>query len=60
MTRFEAGQSVPDMTVGLFRRVLERAGAEFVADGASIGVWLRRGDEGAVIPPEQLTAANDE
>src|SRR5260370_41173194 len=60
VTRFEAGQGVPEMTVGLFQKALERAGVEFVADGADVGVWLRKGDKGATIPPEELTTANDE
>jgi hypothetical protein len=60
VTRFEAGQSVPDMTVGLFQKALERAGVEFVADGGDVGVWLRKGGAGAAIPVEELTAENDE
>ena len=61
VTRFEAGQGVPDMTVGLFQKALERAGVEFVADGGDVGVWLRKPGSGAgSIPPEELTAANDE
>jgi hypothetical protein len=61
VTRFEAGQGVPDMTVGLFQKALERAGVEFVADGGDVGVWLRKPGSGtAAITPEELTAANDE
>ena len=60
VTRFEAGQSVPDMTVGLFRKALERAGVEFVSDGADVAVWLRKGGAGASIPVEELNAENDE
>jgi transcriptional regulator with XRE-family HTH domain len=60
VTRFESGQSVPDMTVGLFQKALERAGVEFVANGADVGVWLRKGDKSAAIPNEELNAANDE
>jgi len=60
VTRFEAGQGVPDMTVGLFQKALERAGVEFVADGEDMGVWLRKGAKGAAIPVEELTAQNDE
>ena len=61
VTRFEAGQGVPDMTVGLFQKVLERAGVEFVAEGGDAGVWLRRSAKSAAtIPLEQLSAENDE
>ena len=60
VTRFESGQGVPEMTVGLFQKALERAGVEFIADGGDVGVWLRRGGGGAAIPVEVLTAANDE
>ena len=60
VTRFEAGQSVPEMTVGLFQKALERLGVEFVAQGGDIGVWLRKGGATAAIPVEELTAANDE
>jgi len=49
------------MTVGLFQKALERAGAEFVAEGADAGVWLRRSAKsGDTIPLEQLNAENDE
>ena len=47
------------MTVGLFQRALERAGAEFVIDGGDVGVWLRKGAKGAEIPIDELNAAND-
>jgi transcriptional regulator with XRE-family HTH domain len=60
VTRFEAGQSVPDMTVGLFQKALERAGVEFIADGGDVGVWLRKGGAAAAIPVQELTAENDE
>jgi transcriptional regulator with XRE-family HTH domain len=61
VSRFEAGQGVPDMTVGLFQKALERAGAEFVAEGADAGVWLRRSrNNDGSIPLEQLSAENDE
>ena len=60
VTRFEAGQSVPEMTVGLFQKALERLGVEFVAQGDDIGVWLRKGGATTGIPVEELTAANDE
>jgi transcriptional regulator with XRE-family HTH domain len=60
VTRFEAGQSVPDMTVGLFQKALERAGVEFIADGGDVGLWLRKGGAGAAIPVEELNAENDE
>jgi len=60
VTRFEAGQSVPDMTVGLFQKALERAGVEFVADGADCGVWLRKGGAAAAITVQELTSENDE
>ena len=59
--RFEGGQGVPDMTVGLFQRALERAGAEFVMEGEDAGVWLRKGAKAAAtIPLERLSAENDE
>jgi transcriptional regulator with XRE-family HTH domain len=60
VTRFEAGQNVPDMTVGLFQKALERAGVEFIADGGDVGVWLRKGGAAAAIPVQELTAENDE
>ncbi len=61
VSRFEAGQGVPDMTVGLFQKALERAGAEFVAEGADAGVCRPRHVKGAeTIPLEQLSAQNDE
>jgi hypothetical protein len=60
IARFEAGGELDEVTVETLQKALERAGAEFVADGANIGVWLRRGDRGAVIDGEELTAANDE
>ena len=59
VSRFESGQGVPEMTVGLFQRALERAGAEFVIDGADVGVWLRKGAKGAEIPIDELNAANE-
>ena len=60
VTRFESGQEVPDLTVGLFRKVLERAGVEFVSERDDVGVWLRKGGKGeASIPGEELNAAND-
>jgi hypothetical protein len=60
IVRFEAGGDLDEVSVEAVRKALERAGAEFVADGANVGVWLRRGDRGAVIAGEELTAANDE
>jgi hypothetical protein len=60
VSRFEAGQGVPEMTVGLFQKALERAGVEFVADGGDVGVWLRKGGAGAAIPVSELNAENDE
>ena len=51
VSRFEAGQGVPDMTVALFQKALERAGAEFVAEGADAGVWLRRSGKNAETIP---------
>ncbi|MGA2795522.1 MAG: transcriptional regulator [Roseiarcus sp.] len=61
VSRFEAGQGVPDMTVGLFQKALERAGAEFVSEGDDTGVWLRRSAKAVeTIPIEQLSAQNDE
>jgi hypothetical protein len=60
VSRFESGQGVPDMTVGLFQKALERAGVEFVSDGGDVGVWLRKGGKGESIPVDQLNAANDE
>ena len=60
VSRFESGQGVPDMTVGLFQKALERSGVEFVSDGGDVGVWLRKGGAGAAIPVEELTAENDE
>jgi len=60
IARFEAGGEFDEVTVETLRKALERAGAEFVVDGANIGVWLRRGDRGAVIAGDELTAANDE
>lgn len=61
VSRFEAGQGVPEMTVGLFQKALERAGAEFVSEGNDAGVWLRRGGKAAAaIPLEELSAQNDE
>ena len=61
VSRFEAGQGVPEMTVGLFQKALERAGAEFVSDGEDTGVWLRKsGKIAETIPLEQLSAENDE
>jgi transcriptional regulator with XRE-family HTH domain len=60
VTRFESGQGVPDLTVSLMQKVLERAGVEFVSEGGDIGVWLRKGGKGeASIPSEELNAAND-
>ncbi|MGD0562513.1 MAG: transcriptional regulator [Roseiarcus sp.] len=60
VTRFESGQGVPDLTVSLMQKVLERAGVEFVSEGGDIGVWLRKGGKGeASIPAEELNAAND-
>jgi transcriptional regulator with XRE-family HTH domain len=60
VTRFEAGQSVPETTIGLFQKALERAGVEFVSDGADVGVWLRKSPRSEGIPVEELTAANDD
>lgn len=60
VSRFESGQGVPEMTVGLFQKALERAGVEFVSDGGDVGVWLRKGARGETIPAEELNAANDE
>lgn len=61
VTRFEAGQGVPEMTVRLFQKALERAGAEFVSEGDDTGVWLRRSSKtAATIPLEELSAQNDE
>jgi transcriptional regulator with XRE-family HTH domain len=60
VTRFESGQGVPDLTVGLFQKALERAGVEFVSEGGDIGVWLRKGKGAEGIPVEQLNAENDE
>ncbi len=60
VTRFESGQSVPDMTVGLFQKALERAGVEFVSQGDDVGLWLRKGGKSeAAIPVEELNAEND-
>jgi transcriptional regulator with XRE-family HTH domain len=60
VTRFESGQGVPDLTVSLMQKVLERAGVEFVSEGGDIGVWLRKGGKGeASIAAEELNAAND-
>ena len=41
ITRFEAGQSVPGMTVGLFQKALERQGVDFVSNDGNIGLWLK-------------------
>jgi transcriptional regulator with XRE-family HTH domain len=60
VSRFESGQGVPEMTVGLFQKALERAGVEFVEDGGDCGVWLRKGGKAAAIPVEELNAENDE
>jgi hypothetical protein len=60
VTRFEAGQGVPEMTVGLFQKALERAGAEFVSEGGDVGVWLRKNVKSEGLPVDQLNAANDE
>ena len=60
VSRFESGQGVPDMTVGLFQKALERAGAEFVSEGGDVGVWLRKSTGAEGIPVDQLNAANDE
>jgi len=60
VSRFESGQGVPEMTVGLFQKALERAGAEFVSEGGDVGVWLRKGKRAEGIPVDQLNAANDE
>ena len=60
VTRFEAGQGVPEMTVGLFQKALERAGVEFVSEGGDVGVWLRRAARAQGLPVEELNAANDE
>jgi transcriptional regulator with XRE-family HTH domain len=61
VSRFEAGQGVPEMTIGLFQKALERAGVEFAAEGDDVGVWLRRTPKAAAtIPLEELNAENDE
>ncbi len=53
VSRFESGQGVPEMTIGLFQKALERAGVEFVADGGDVGVWLRKGVKGAATIPSR-------
>jgi transcriptional regulator with XRE-family HTH domain len=61
ITRFEAGQTVPGMTVGLFQKALERQGVDFVANGPAVGLWLTRAPGlGVAIPLEGLNATNDE
>lgn len=61
VSRFEAGQGAPEAAVAALQKALERAGAQFVAEGGDAGVWLRRAaGEAATIPIEQLNAANDE
>src|SRR5260370_16378160 len=44
VTRFEAGQGVPEMTVGLFQKALERAGVEFVPAGPDLAACLPKAD----------------
>ena len=61
ITRFEAGQSVPTMTVGLFQKALERQGVDFVVNGANVGLWLTKGPNLApAISVEGLNTGNDE
>jgi transcriptional regulator with XRE-family HTH domain len=61
ITRFEAGQSIPSMTVGLFQKALERQGVDFVSNGPAVGLWLSRAPGlAAAISVEGLNATNDE
>lgn len=61
ITRFEAGQTVPPMTVALFQKALERQGVEFVANGENVGLWLTKSSSvSPVIAIEGLNASNDD
>ncbi|WP_246725587.1 helix-turn-helix transcriptional regulator [Beijerinckia sp. L45] len=61
ITRFESGQSIPSMTVGLFQKALERQGVDFVTNGANVGIWLNKAPGIApIVPVEGLNATNDE
>ena len=61
ITRFESGQSIPTMTVGLFQKALERQGVDFVTNGPNVGLWLNKSPGIApIVPVDGLNASNDE
>ncbi len=61
ITRFEAGQAVPPMTVGLFQKALERLGVDFVVNGGNVGLWLTNTPGlASVISVDGLNASNDD
>ncbi|MGD0634557.1 MAG: helix-turn-helix transcriptional regulator [Beijerinckiaceae bacterium] len=61
ITRFESGQTIPPMTVGLFQKALERQGVDFVVNGENVGLWLTKSPGIApIISVEGLNASNDD
>ncbi len=61
VTRVEAGLPVNNSTVAAIRSALEAAGVEFIAEnGGGPGVRLRKTRAAASIPPDELSAENDE
>ncbi|VTZ27357.1 conserved hypothetical protein [Methylocella tundrae] len=59
ITRFEAGQGVQAMTLGLIQKALEMKGVEFTSDSSGVGAWLRKQPAATTTPLAAASASLD-